>query len=530
MLSRLARCAKSWASDEIGSFSLIFALTSVVLFVGAGAGVDFGRWLQARSATATALDTAVLAGARALQTNPDDISAALAIAQSYYSNNVTARLPISNDTVTFQTADNNTAIIATGNAYINTPLLGLANVQQLPLFTANQAQLAKAKVAVGGSSGGNIEVAVMLDVTGSMCDDGVGPCTSGTKITALKAAANDLVNIVVSADQSKYLSRAALVPFSTRVRVAPDGGGATIMKTLTNLNSTWSGWHYVCVSWSGSGGSEDDGNWTCSNWQPQYLVNTVVLPCVTDRYYQSSSSFDTTDDAPGPGKWLNGHGGDRMPLGPDSSDTAATTMLGKVQTDAAWGWNYDSTSYCADVDSADEIMPLTSDKSSLQARINGLSAYGSTSGALGTAWSWYVLSPNWSSVWSTGVGASGNTPGPYSDLTTIQANGSPKLRKVAVLMTDGGYNTYRGWKGQDQHMISDAAVQMCANMKAAGIEVFTVGFALNELPGSEQSTARATLQACGTDLQHFYETLDTTQLQQAFRDIGLKLSTLYLSK
>ena len=30
--------------------------------------------------------------------------------------------------------------------------------------------------------------------------------------------------------------------------------------------------------------------------------------------------------------------------------------------------------------------------------------------------------------------------GPYSDLTVLNAKGMPKLRKIAVLMTDGDYN------------------------------------------------------------------------------------------
>ena len=112
--------------------------------------------------------------------------------------------------------------------------------------------------------------------------------------------------------------------------------------------------------------------------------------------------------------------------------------------------------------------------------------------------------------------------------TTIQANGAPKLRKVAVLMTDGGYNTYRGYKDNDQQTVSNWAVQLCTNMKAQGIEIYTVGFALNQLSSAEQAIARTTLQACGTDIKHFYETLTVPELKQAFRDIAVSLSTLSL--
>lgn len=520
------------ARRDGGNVGIIFSLSLTVLLLGAGAGVDFGRWINARTATQSALDNAVLAGARALQLNPADVAAALGVARSYYQTNVEKRISVLSDNVAFSSTDSDTAVVATGNVTIKTLLLGLANVQSLPLFSNAESQIAKATTAVGGNYGGNIEVALMLDVTGSMCDDRVGPCSNGAKIDALKTAANDLVNIVVAGDQSKYLSRVALVPFSTRVRVGPDGAGQTMMKTLTNLDATWGGWYNMCTDWvsSTNGGSETAGNGVCNAYSVQQVAGWQVMPCVTDRFYDATWSFDATDDAPGAGKWLNGHGGDRMTLATDSSNTAAASKVGLTSTDAADHWNFNSGGVCEDIDPADEVMPLTSNKAALQARINGLRAYGSTGGALGTAWTWYALSPTWSGVWNTGLSASGNTPAPYGDLATVQANGQRKLRKVAVLMTDGGYNTYRGWKDESQQQVSDYATQLCTNMKAKGIEVFTVGFALDQLTAGEQIIARATLKSCGSDVSHFYETMTAVQLQQAFRDIAVKLSALYLSK
>jgi len=107
---------------------------------------------------------------------------------------------------------------------------------------------------------------------------------------------------VVWSDQSKYTSKVAIVPFSTRIRVGQDGAGGAMMTKLTNLPATWSGWYKECTNGSGSGGSEDGGNWTCSTYQNQYMTNWKIMPCVTDRYYNSTSSFDLTDDAPGGGE------------------------------------------------------------------------------------------------------------------------------------------------------------------------------------------------------------------------------------
>ncbi len=118
----------------------------------------------------------------------------------------------------------------------------------------------------------------------------------------------------------------------------------------------------------------------------------------------------------------------------------------------------------------------------------------------------------------------------YSDLTTLKATGAPKLRKVAVLLSDGGYNTLRGGKDLDQQMVSNHAKQLCANMKAKGIEVFTVGFAFDQLPPGQRAIATDTLKSCGNDVRHFYKTLTVEDLKVAFRDIAVQMSSLYLSK
>ena len=225
------------------------------------------------------------------------------------------------------------------------------------------------------------------------------------------------------------------------------------------------------------------------------------------------------------GHWMNANDGSRWPLADDAANTPISGGSGASAATPAMQWNYNSDGSCWEIAEVNEIMPLSSDKTALKARIDGLQAYGSTSGALGTAFAWYMLSTDWQSVWPAA-----SQPGNYSDLTNIQANGKPKLRKVAVLMTDGGYNTFRSWKGRDQQEVSTHAKNLCTEMKLKGIEVFTIGFALNELPASEQAIARETLSDCGTDISHFYETLTVDELKVAFKEIAMSMTTVYLSE
>ena len=518
-------CTQQFRNEQRGSVAVLFAVVLPLLIMSAGIAIDAARWFYAMRATTAALDASVLAGARVLQLNPDNVTAALDVAQKTYVNNVKARITLLSDTVSFVTADGNKSVTAKGEAYLATTLLSAAGYDKLRVVSETGAGFPKASIGSGGNGGSNLELAIMLDVTGSMCDNGQGPCTSGTKMDGLKAAARDLIDITVLTDQSKLTSKAAIIPFSTRVRVAADNAGGTVMKDLTNLDPTWTGWYSICTSGTGSGSSETTGNYTCTQSTSQYFTNVPIMPCVTDRYYNAGDRYDYTDDAPGSSTWINAHGGDRMTLSFDSSNTTATSYLGKVSSDPAYHWNYEPSGGCADVSQSNQIVPLTSDKAKLQARINALEAYGATAGALGTAWTWYALSPNWSTIFK-----GESEPKGYTELTTIKASGAPVLRKVAVLMSDGGYNTLRGAKDQDQQMVSNHAKQLCTNMKAKGIEVFTVAFALNQLSAGERAIATDTLKSCGTDVRHFYETLTVQDLKVAFRDIAVQMNALYLSK
>ncbi|CCB63795.1 pilus assembly protein [Hyphomicrobium sp. MC1] len=455
---------KRWAalgSDERGSVAIIFGLTIFVLFAMIGLAVDYARFVNARSQTIAATDAAVLAGARALQSNGGDQAAAVQVAETYYQQGVKSRIkvvPLS-DNINFFVSDNGTAMSTTGNARISTPFMHLAfglggtESSTLPLLRADGSDYSKAVLAVGGNGEQSLEVSLMLDITGSM---------AGQKLTDMKAAASDLVNIVVWQDQSQYTSKIAIVPFAYDVRPP-----SSILKNIRGVGSS-------------------------TNTTQKISGTTYNLSdCVVER----AGSEAYTDTAPGAGKYLMGH--------------YVKKTNNKVN---------------CDVPAAAELLPLTSDKSALLTKISNLSTAGSTAGHLGTAWAWYLLSPNWGSLWS-----STSRPAAY---------GTEKLKKIAVLMTDGEYNTQYTSQGipdgsssltkcpnaANGVCSSAQAVSLCKGMKAKGIEVYTVGFQL------DNQTAVDTLSTCATDANHFYNSSTGDALKAAFRDIALKISTLYLSQ
>lgn len=512
-----------------GAVAMTFGFAMMLMMTSVGGAIDFSRWHSAKRLLSDSVDAAVLAGARTLQIEGGDTTAAIAAATSYYQNNTAGKVDLASDTIAFIMVDSNTALTATGSATMKTSFLGLIGIHEMTVLSDTGAGFAKASYSIGGQGGSNIEISLMLDVTGSMCDAGTAPCTAGAKITGLKEAAKRLVDMVIPTTQTEYYAKMALVPFATGVRVGPDGGGGGLMQALTGLNAVRTFHEKVCTNWvytgPGSGGPEwGGGSYTCDSWDVQLRPAWRLAPCVTDRFYDASWDFDYTDDAPGSGRWLNAQDGTRRPVGPDSSNVVLTSGTGTA-ADPAEQWNYTNTGYCYDMAQENQMMPLTRDRTALKSRIDGLIAAGSTSGVLGTAWTWYTLSPRWNSIWT-----GDSRPASYSDLTNIQANNRPLLRKVAILMTDGIYNTYRSWAGADESDMAAAAKQMCANMKAEGIEIFTVGLGLNELSTTARARAEDILRTCGTDVEHFYSTINAEELNVAFQNIAYQLGGIALKR
>ena len=112
------RCIARFGADRSGNIAIVWALMGLVLMLAIGAAIDVGRWLHARDQTVSAVDSAVLAGGRWLQTNSGDSGGAVATAQKFYSQNVATRLPVTGDTIAFAVGDDGMSITATGTAYI----------------------------------------------------------------------------------------------------------------------------------------------------------------------------------------------------------------------------------------------------------------------------------------------------------------------------------------------------------------------------------------------------------------------------
>ena len=158
-----------------------------------------------------------------------------------------------------------------------------------------------------------------------------------------------------------------------------------------------------------------------------------------------------------------------------------------------------------------EILPMTDNKTLLKNTVNSYSAGGCTAGHLGTAWTWNLLSPVWASIWP-----SASKPEPYNNTG---------VKKVAILMTDGEYNTVggTGCNGATATVSGNFATDTCSAMKAKGIIVYTVGFKLNK------QSAKDVMNNCASNPGNAYLAEDGNALKAAFQDIADRINRLRLS-
>lgn len=421
---------QEFPNQTAGNVAIIFALAAAMLFGLVGGAVDYGRWLSARSKTLHAMDAAVLAAGRVLQLDGSNEAQALAAAQQYYQRNKSNLL--ATDNISFTVKDGE-IVLSLSNSSVKTPFLGIIGISSLPVHNVSRAIL-----AAGGNAGSNVEIALMLDITGSMCGSAPWTCDTASKLDDMKTAAKDLIDIVVWQDQSEFTSKVALVPFSEHVNL-----GATYFKAVTGRTARGSGNEKTCV--------RERSN------ENRY---TGLTPDSTNGHFDRYTSSD--------------------PCRPSTT-----------------------------------VMPLTSDKTALKLHIDSFTAQGGTAGHLGTQFAWYMLDPDWGGVWGNS-----STARSYSEISQSNESGQPKLHKIAVLMTDGEFNTeYSG----DSSAIQ--AREFCSRMKDKGIIVYTVGFAIGS-----SGAAYNTMLDCATSSEHFYNAADGQQLRMAFRDIALKISTLRLAQ
>jgi Flp pilus assembly protein TadG len=604
------------ARDERGAVAIMFAIAIVVLVPLILGLFDVYTASEQRARLQDSLDAAALYAARSTYQTDAQINTAGNTALTANLQLLRGATLIASD---FHLVNNNTKV--TASATIQPMALA-------PAFWAHPAVTVNSEVIRNSK---NLEVALVLDVTGSM--------NTGTRISDLRSAAQDLIDLVVKTQQTPYYSKAAVIPWSMGVNVgayASQVRGA-VTGTMAITNVTWkasaarnitgatkanpvvitsaahgfvngdkvyitgvngmtqlnnkiftvagaaantfqlsgvSGTAYS--TYSSSGTVTKCVVATCdlvvtanahgyANGDNIYINNVGGITSINDKIFAianvTTNSFSLPSTVVAAGAYTAASGnsyctkygceyyrftaGDGSTIKVFQESTCVSERTGaNAYTDVApstspVGFNYPAPAsgvsvagYTASVPNpclTNQIIPLSTDIAGLKAAIGGLLAAGSTGGQVGTAWGWYMLSPNFSYLWP-----SASQPAAYT---------APDTLKVMVLMTDGQLNTAycNGVIAKDSISGSGSILDhnncnatngdtftqsqtLCANMKAAGVVIYTVGFDITgDVPAENLMTS------CATDAAHEYLPTSGSALSDAFHAIGADINNLRLS-
>ena len=463
--------ARRFVHDTRGVYSVLFALVLVLIMLGVGLLIETGRAFSAKSDMNNALDAAVTSVARDITTGIISIDDAEAALKKFIDVNTDASMAFG-DGVTIDDLfiDREAGTIE---------VAAHTNVDVLFPFIYPEDILKVHSQSAAAYSDRTIEIAMMLDVTGSM---------GGSKIRDLKTAAENAVNIMLGSNTARAERvRVALVPYAYGVNVGDTG---RITESV-----------YV----------EDDfkgGSAAPPKWKDYWGVGKVHLK-PGDKSPRSKGTGMLPDGTTRPDYCATDRKGPSA-LNDDSPDQALVARDFRLN-------NLAENERCPNA----AIVPLTADKAKLVDTIQSFTAAGYTAGHIGIQWSWYMLSNKWASFLPTG--------------SEPAKAGTKKADKYAILMTDGEFNTaYAGngnayYKGGGQvHNSENRARQLCRKMKKDGIEIFTIGFQLKE------KNARDLLAECASpdtsSKKHYFEASTGEALNEAFKTIARNIEQLALTK
>ncbi len=465
---------RRFCGDQSGGALLLVALSIIPLIGFIGIGTDSARGYLVRSRLSSALDAAALAGGRNLflATRDDDI-------RMYFEANFPPGylgtiiegpvITVDEDAETVQ---------LTATATISTTFMSIFGFSDLTI--AASAEVTRAQEA--------LDLVLAIDMSGSM---------GGSRITAARNAATELVNILFGSDASNDLLSIGLVPWNGKVNITLNGtafnSGDTVSQVVANFLNPETGAAQSVVYFANNSpvpllAAPD------SNWQG----------CVFSRYLDDGDTGNDADVLLPPQSVGTSDWPAWQPIGPEGEPVSGGTC-----TLAANG------SECRPCLHAG-ITPLQNAKQPVLDAIASLTnPAGTTNIPQGLGWAWRVLKP-------------------ISPFTEAIADPPYQRTQAIVLLTDGenyagsgdGYKTVFGYGSSGRPEMNERLLEIAGNIKADNVLLYVIQFA-------NSGTALQTLLrqvASAPDTSYYYFAPDTATLQTIFRQIANQLSSLRLSK
>jgi Flp pilus assembly protein TadG len=492
-----------------GNIAMLSAFVIPAILALVGIAVDTQNTVRQKSKVQASLDSAVLAGALQRQRgmNEDTVRADV---QQYASAMFTEQgggLTCTPVTVGFN--EDNQDIAGSVRCEQPTYLTQLLGVDEMEFSVE----------ATSTYGIGVVDVSFIFDVSGSM--------NSYNRLPQLKTAAAAAFDELLPDSRERDGSvRIAIASYNNSLNAGPYINAVTDSQTMgadssnsaaqSNYNSyndermidssTGKRFFYyqrgTCTSGSPCG-RNSSYNWNTRRYffQDSGLSNSCV--------YERTGAYAASDTVPTSGRWL-GAGNPRWNFSASSSNRYDGWK--NVENDGATGYGVGAYEGRHGLCQPSGPVPLTDDKDALKAHVESLVAEGGTAGHLGIAWGWYLLSPNWSSIWP--------------EESAPRLYGATRTSKFMILMTDGDFNIQHPTATRSSFQQS---MDLCDEMKRlpSNIQIFTVGF---QVPSSVQKTGdgRTILQYCATSPGHAFSADSGDELVEVYRTIARSISDLRL--
>lgn len=202
----------AFSRETAGNVAITFALALVPLTSAVGGALDYTRAVMIGEELQAALDSGVLAAASLTQ-DRDPETVVRAYVQAALGDHPGVMEGLILD-VTSQITLNSRQVSASASVALPTYMLGIVGIENLTVGRTTQA-IEEVR---------DIEISLVLDVSGSM---------GGSKISALRGAAGEFVDVVLQADRADRTS-VSVIPYNGGVRLP----GAVNRGLFRGLNAT----------------------------------------------------------------------------------------------------------------------------------------------------------------------------------------------------------------------------------------------------------------------------------------------------
>jgi len=440
---------KTYIGDQKGHFSIIFAIVITVILMAIAVSIDSSNAYRHRAKMQDLADAAVLAAAASgeqTQAKLEDI------AQDSVASNNLAGTELD---VTLTILGDNTLQV-TVSASIDTLLMGMFGRDAIDI----------SGLAEAPPKGINpLNIALILDSTQSM---------EGSKMTALRSAANNLVDSLENDDGDVQIS---VVPFARYTRIPRSYDSEPWLEINPSVNSCWMV-------------HDPDNSVNC---------DPVTYDEDENKVYNCEIKVEKEQCA-----FIEYNGCVASRHAPHHLEAGFVSQ--RIQGFTAGG------------SCATELQPLTTSFADVRNTIAAIDTRDRTYMPSGLIWGWRSLTPD----------------APMTEANTADFD---ERLSAMVLMSDGentqslapdttndfGFNGVYHW-GEDIENANSVTSSLCANIKNDAITIYTIAYEVTD------AATQTLLTQCASSPSHAYQAGSAAELNSAFESIGEKLAQVRLSR